>query len=140
VGPQAGYLGVALLELILSDRAAPAKVGGAIRVNDGIALPAQLDAAIAFLRDTPVPTARRLSGYQSSRAWLNRETGRPVVSTSWATAADREASEAVMGQIRQQSSDIAQLQRPPRVSLYEVLLLDQTPALEQATATEARTG
>ena len=127
-------------EMILSDRVASAKVGSAVRSNDAVLPLAQVDAMVAFLRDTALPACRQLSGYQSTRMWLNRETGRMVLSTGWDTAADRAASESVLGDLRRQASALAQLQTPPQVGLYEVVLLEVTPAMQEAAATSTSTG
>jgi heme-degrading monooxygenase HmoA len=127
-------------ELLLNDRAAPAKVGSAVRANDATIPLARVDAMLAFMRDTSIPASRQLSGYQSTRLWLNRDTGRMVLSTGWDTAAERQSSEAVLdGGMRRQAAEIAQLQGPVRINLYEVVLLDLTPAMQQAATTTAST-
>jgi heme-degrading monooxygenase HmoA len=124
-------------EVILDDRTGPAKVGTFVRSNDGRIAPAQIDALVAFVRDTAIPAGRSQQGYRSSRVFANRATGRVVVSTAWETAADRQASEAVMSGYRRQAAEIGQAPSPVQVSLYEVVLAELTPAAQQAASTAA---
>jgi hypothetical protein len=95
--------------------------------------PGQVDALVAFLRDTAIPAARSQRGYRSSRVFVNRQTGRALVSTVWDTAADRESSEAAMAGLRRQAAEVSQASGQVKVTLYEVILAELSPAAQQAT-------
>ena len=119
-------------EMVLQDRAAPPQVGSAVRVNDITAAKGQIDATIALMRDTAVPAIKKLNGYRALLIFLNRDSGRLLVASAWNTAADREASESVTVGLRRQAADLAQSQAGVRVTLYEAILSEVSPAAQQA--------
>lgn len=119
-------------EMLLQDRAAPSKVGTFARVNDVRAATGQIEATVAFLRDTALPAMRALSGYRALAIFANRESGRTLVTSVWDTAADREASEAVIGGLRRQALEVAQSQAEARITRYEVVLAEVSQAAQQA--------
>ena len=125
-------------EMVLQDRAAPPKVGSVVRVNDITAAKGQIDATIALMRDTAVPAIKKLNGYRALLIFLNRDSGRMLVASAWNTAADREASESVTGGLRRQAADLAQSQAGVRVTLYETILSEVSPAAQQAASAAAK--
>ena len=125
-------------EMVLQDRAAPPQVGSVVRVNDITAAKGQIDATIALMRDTAIPAIRKLNGYRALLIFLNRESGRLLVASAWNTAADREASESVTGGLRRQAADLAQSQAGVRVTLYETILSEVSPAAQQAASAAAK--
>ena len=125
-------------EMVLQDRAAPPQVGSVVRVNDITAAKGQIDATIALMRDTAVPAIKKLNGYRALLIFLNRESGRLLVASAWNTAADREASESVTVGLRRQAADLAQSQAGVRVTLYEAILSEVSPAAQQAASAAAK--
>jgi heme-degrading monooxygenase HmoA len=124
-------------EMLLQDRAKPAQAGSFVRVNDVVASSGQIDAMINWMRDTALPAIRPLSGYRAMLISANRATGRMLVASTWDTAADREASEAVIGGLRRQLTERAQSQSAVRVSLYEGVLAEVSQAAQQSTTAKA---
>jgi len=124
-------------EMLLQDRAAPSKVGTFARINDVRASAAQIDTTVAFVRDTAPPALRALSGYRALAIFANRDSGRVLVSSVWDTAADREASESVIGGLRRQMLEIAQPQTEVRIARFEVVLAETSQAAQQAATSAA---
>jgi heme-degrading monooxygenase HmoA len=120
-------------EVVLQDRAAPVQVGTFVRTNDVTAAKAQVDATLAFMRDSALPAIKQLNGYRALLIFVNRESGRMLVSSVWNTAADREASESVVSGLRRQAIDQAQAQAP-RITRYETILAEVSPAAQQAAS------
>ncbi len=123
-------------EIIQQDRSAPVQVGTFVRSNDLRGSIAQIDATVAFMRDKAIPVLKAQPGYRALLTMVNRETGRLLVTSVWNTAADREASDAAIRALRQQVGEIAQAQNI-RVSLYESLVAEVSPAAQAATTTAA---
>ncbi len=118
-------------ELMLQDRAAPVQVGSYVRLNDMIAAVPQIDALVAYVRDTVLPTARGIDGYRATLVGANRTTGRMLVSTVWASAEvwAHNASEAVLGGQRQQADKISQAQWV-RLTEYETVFAEVSAAAQ----------
>jgi len=123
-------------EIILQDRAAPVQAGTFVRVNDVRGATGQVDATLALMRDKAVPVLRGQQGYRALLVMANRESGRVLVTSVWNTAADREASDAVVRGLRQEAVDVAQAQNV-RVSLYETILAEVSSAAQAATTARA---
>jgi heme-degrading monooxygenase HmoA len=123
-------------ELILQDRAGPVQAGTFVRVNDVRAGTGQIDATLAFMRDSTLPAMKSLSGYRALLILANRESGRVLVSSVWDTAAQRDASEAVVSGLRRDAVAVAQAQPGDvKVTLYESVLAEVSQAAqESATA------
>lgn len=119
-------------EVLLQDRVAPAIAGSFVRINDVRAAPAQIDATVAFVRDA-LPKIRVLSGYRAALVFANRESGRMILASSWNSAAEREASNSTISELRSQLADISQA-KDVRVTLYEGVFADVSAA-GQAAAT-----
>jgi len=121
-------------ESLLQDRTGPPKAGTFVRINDVPASTAQVDAVIDWLRDTALPKVKTLRGYRALLIGANRMTGRILISSVWETAADRQASEAGISGMREQLREISQAQAEIRVSLYDGILAEVSPAAQQSTA------
>jgi heme-degrading monooxygenase HmoA len=125
-------------EVVLQDRVGPPMAGTFVRSNDIKAAPAQIDAAVALMRETGVPKLREIKGYRALLIFANRQTGRVLVSSVWETAADREAAESTASAMRREVMDSAQAGSNIRITLYEALLAEVSAPAQQA-ATAART-
>ena len=62
-----------------------------------------IDAAVAYLRETALPAVQGQHGYQGLSAAADRSTGRLGVMTLWSTAADREASNSALSKLREEA-------------------------------------
>jgi hypothetical protein len=69
--------------------------------------------------------------------FANRDTGRILVGSVWDTAADREASDASVSAQRRQAGEIAQIQGPVQVKLYEAIFSELSQAAQQTSASRA---
>lgn len=119
-------------EVVLQDRAAPAQANTFVRVNDIKATRDQIDAALGVIRGT-ISQISSLSGYRAALIAVNRVTGRMLVASSWDSAAAREASEAVVGGLRQQLVDAAK-PHGAKTTLSQVVLAEVSQAAQQAAA------
>jgi heme-degrading monooxygenase HmoA len=95
------------LELVVQERAAPARGGTFVRVNDIRGDAARIDDAIRFMRDTAVPAVRGQKGFRALIFAVNRQTGRGVISSVWETLDDLKASEAAVAPLREQMVNAA---------------------------------
>jgi heme-degrading monooxygenase HmoA len=105
-------------ELLLQERNGPPKPGAFNRTNDIQGSPGQIDAALEFVRGQVVPTPKEQRGFRSVFMWANRQTGRVLVTSMWDSAADRQASDAALGELRQQGGQLAGAQQV-KVEEYE---------------------
>jgi heme-degrading monooxygenase HmoA len=124
-------------ETLLQDRVGPATAGSFVRVNDVPASTAQIDAAVAWARDTALPKVKSQTGYRALLVSANRATGRMLVASIWESAADRKASESAISGLRSQLAEVAQTKADTRVSLYESMLAEISPAAQQTTTAKA---
>ena len=88
-----------------------------------------IDAAVAYLEETPLPVVRSQRGYKGLSASADRSAGVLGVLTLWETAADRDASDSALAKVREDArrqlgSDlqtetfeerVVHLSRPPEV-------------------------
>jgi heme-degrading monooxygenase HmoA len=88
------------LELAVQERAAPARAGTFVRMNDIKGDPARIEEAIRFSRDQALPVVRGLKGFRAYIFAVNRQTGRGIVSTVWETLDDLKASESAVAPLR----------------------------------------
>ena len=65
-----------------------------------------IDGGIAYLKSTAIPAFREQQGYRGASASADRGTGTLAVLTTWATEADRDASESALGKARNEASEI----------------------------------
>jgi heme-degrading monooxygenase HmoA len=109
------------LEILVEHRVAEPRAGSFVRVNDVHGSPSRIDDVARMLRERSSQISP--AGFRSLIMAANRETGRIVVTTSWETAAERDASEAAIREIRQEGTELAGAE-PARVELYEAVFVD----------------
>lgn len=110
------------LEMVIHERTAPAKANTFVRVNDLQGSPTKVDDVVNLVRET-LPLLKAQQGFRALLMGANRETGRMVVSSSWETAADREASDAAMQERRRQAGQLAGAENV-KVELYETVFAE----------------
>ncbi len=118
----AEVLDVDRFEVVLAERRG-ATVPSFSRINELYGDPSRADAAIEHLRSNVVPHVSGMEGFISVVAFLNRMTGRTVVTTTWASAEARAASaQAVVGARREAAQ--AAGAGDVRVQEFEVVVLE----------------
>jgi heme-degrading monooxygenase HmoA len=110
------------LELVVQERVAPPRAGAFIRVNDLQGSPSKVGDVAKIVQES-VSTLKPLQGFRSVVMAANRETGRMIISSSWDSAADREASDAAVRERRQAAVEAAGAQTVS-VELYEGLFAE----------------
>ena len=91
-------------EIVSMERSADAAPGTYARLNTIDGNPDQLDAAIAAYRSEVVPLLKSLPGFRSVVMSVNRETGRAMVGSVWATEQDRANSAAKLTELRRKAT------------------------------------
>jgi heme-degrading monooxygenase HmoA len=109
-------------EMVIQERTAPAKANTFVRVNDLQGSPGKVDDVVHLVREA-LPVLRAQRGFRALLMGANRQTGRMVVSSSWETAADREASDAAMQERRRQAGQLAGDENV-KVELYETVFAE----------------
>jgi heme-degrading monooxygenase HmoA len=104
-------------EMVIQERAGPPRANGFVRVNDFQPSATGVDEAITFARERILPVLKAQPGFRANMVGVNRETGRIMASSVWDTAADREASEAVVRELRQEAGRLTSAHAT--VHLYE---------------------
>jgi hypothetical protein len=94
-----------------------------VRVSDFKGSPASLDEAITFARDRVLPVLKAQKGFLANVVGVNRQTGRLIASSIWDTAADREASEPVVQDLRREAGRLAS-GTDATVELYETAFVE----------------
>lgn len=110
------------VEIVHLERSAPPQEHTFVRVNDLRGTPTTLEEAIAFVREQVAPLLKRQKGFRALIVGVNLDNGRSLVSSIWDSAADREARDAALIELRRQGAQIAGAEQT-RVELYEVLAL-----------------
>jgi heme-degrading monooxygenase HmoA len=129
----AEVLDIGRFERVIQERTAPTeplRIGTFIRITEAQASPERIDDLIAFARDQMLPVLRAQRGFLAFTMSVNRETGRIGSSSGWETAADREASESVVRDLRSEAAQRASAENVT-VRQYEVAyvsLMVPTPA------------
>jgi hypothetical protein len=85
--------------------------------------PATADKAIKLVRDEVLPKLKGQPGFRAFAAGINRMTGRGFTSSSWATPEQREASNAVLAELRQRVADEGNLYGQ-QVNLAETVIAE----------------
>jgi heme-degrading monooxygenase HmoA len=106
------------LEIVIQERTQPTRANSFVRLNDFRGTPANVDESIAFARDRVLPVLKAQKGFRANVVAVNRTTGRLVASSIWDTAADREASESAIAELRREAGRMAN-NADVRVELYE---------------------
>jgi heme-degrading monooxygenase HmoA len=77
------------------------------RLNTLAGKPEQIDAALAAYKKDVVPLLKSLKGFRAATMVANRESGKIWVTSIWETAADREASDAQLTELRRKTASTA---------------------------------
>jgi heme-degrading monooxygenase HmoA len=101
----------------------PLAAASFIRFNSLQAAPDKLEDGIRFVREQVVPLLQQQSGFLAVIMGVNRESGRVYVTTSWETAAARQASDMAL---RDQRRTAGELMGGNQVSVeeYEVVFIE----------------
>jgi quinol monooxygenase YgiN len=83
--------------------------------------PKAMDDGIAFVRDTVMPTVRQLDGCIGLSMLADRDSGRCIVTTSWADADAMNASASGVMAMRQRAAEI--MGGPADVQEWEIALM-----------------
>jgi heme-degrading monooxygenase HmoA len=110
-------------ELVIVERTAPPQANVFVRSNELLGAADKLDATIAWVRDKVWPVVRAQQGFRALLMGVNRQNGRSLVSSIWDTAADREASDAALRDLRREGGQVSGAGEA-RVELYEVAFVD----------------
>jgi hypothetical protein len=87
------------------------------RLDQGAVPPAKVEQFVSFMTDQVIPELRKLHGYRSTVVGVDRSAGTLAVTTSWESAADREASDSVLAAVLRNAGRLEL--RPERIVLYE---------------------
>ncbi len=93
------------------------------RVTTFTGTPAQIDAALAAFRDAVLPWLRDASGYRGWMALNDRDRGRSLGVTFWASAEQAQDTEESGGTLRDELAATVGMQKQS-VEIYEVELFD----------------
>jgi heme-degrading monooxygenase HmoA len=102
----AEVLDVDRFEMVLAERRRTT-VPSFCRVNELYGDPSRAEAATEHLRDTVLPIVSGMEGFLSLASFVNRMTGRTMVSTTWASAEARAASAEAVAGPRRQAAQVA---------------------------------
>jgi len=116
------------LEIVIMERSPSGQAGPFVRTNELTAAPEKMDGLISFIRDQ-LALLRTQNGFRALIMAVNRQSGRVIVSSTWDTAADRDASDAAMKQPRQAASALAGAQNVSG-TLYETVVLELKQAAQ----------
>jgi heme-degrading monooxygenase HmoA len=114
-------------ELLFQERSAPPQAGTFARINLLRGSPDKLDEAVRFVREQTVAVVTQQPGFRAVLMGANRQTGRAIVTSVWDTAADRDASDALLRELRRQAGQVAGADQV-QVELYEVAFAEVSPA------------
>ena len=81
-----------------------------------------IDAGVAFVRDTVTPVLRQQKGFRGVTASVDRSGGVIGVLTIWETEADRDASESALSKVRSEGAKI--IGGEMTVETYEEMVLE----------------
>ena len=94
-------------ELIAQYRTASPAANTFVRLNTVEAEAEVIDALLTFAQDTAMPAVKSAPGLRALLLGVDRENNRCILSSVWSTAADREASEARVTDLRRVMAEIA---------------------------------
>lgn len=83
-----------------------------------------IDAGVAFVRDTVTPVLRQQKGFRGVTASADRSAGVIGVLTVWETEADRDASESALAKVRDEGAKI--IGGEMSVETYEEMVVEMT--------------
>jgi heme-degrading monooxygenase HmoA len=94
------------------------------RVSTIEAPPERVDEAISRVMNEVAPTLRELPGFDGVISLVDRESGRTLTITLWASEEALRTSEERASQLRAQAADDFGSMAPPQVDRYEVVLAE----------------
>jgi quinol monooxygenase YgiN len=94
-------------EVLSMERSGEPKAHTFIRLNTLQGKPEKIDAALAAYEKDVLPVLKSLKGFRAAILSANAESGKIWVSSVWETAADREASEARLTELRRTTATTA---------------------------------
>ena len=94
-------------EVLSMERSGEPKTHTFIRLNTLQGKPEQIDAALAAYEKDVLPLLKSLPGFRAATMAANAETGKIWVTSVWETAADREASDAKVTELRRKTAATA---------------------------------
>jgi heme-degrading monooxygenase HmoA len=115
-------------EIVLREPNTSAQANSFVRVSRTQGSPDKLDAAIRLVRDQSLPNLQQQSGFQRLTIGANRQNGSMFAASTWASAAQREASDAVVSEQRRAVGEVAGGGQP-EVELYEVVFAEMAQSL-----------
>ena len=114
-------------EIVLMERAAQPQPDVYSRVTRGTAAKDRLDAMIEAMRTDAVAALRGLGGFRTLAMGVDRDSGDFFINSIWNTAADREASDAPINELRKRIFTAAQVANP-EVFLNQIAFVEFTAA------------
>ena len=124
----ANILDVDRYEMVIEEALGEASAPGYIRINEFYMQPDRIDALTAFMRER-VAGITSQKGCRAVLMGVNRMTGHSFVNSVWATADDRQASEAGVSGLRQEAGSLAGAE--PAVRLGEVAFVEMRQPVKQ---------
>lgn len=122
-------------ELMIMDRAQPAKAGTFVRMVSVNGDPEKLDAAIVDIRNHVLPVLKTLKGYRATIASVDRQSGKLTASTIWDSKADLDASESKIAGPRANSAKIAGAgPQDVQVEIFESAVVNLSASVAQPAA------
>lgn len=103
--------------IVLEDRAPPPEAPACVRVDNGYTSLAKQDAWAEFVQAEVVPVVRTSNGYCAMAICVGRTSGAAVVTSNWATAADRDAAAPGFVPVLRRAAEFAL--HPIRLQFYD---------------------
>jgi heme-degrading monooxygenase HmoA len=88
---------------------------------------ANLEAAMAFVRDRSLPQCQTAPGFKHFLSLVDRQSGNTIVLSFWGSEADMRAAEELGSQVRAEAIGAIQAD-PPKVERYEVFIEEHSHA------------
>lgn len=123
----AEILDVDRFEMVMAERRGMS-IPSFCRVNELYGDPSRTEVATEHLRSTVVPILAGQEGFLSAASFVNRMTGRTVVTSAWVSAEARAASAEAVTAPRRAAAQVAGTE-DVRVREFEVVVADFTEAL-----------
>ena len=110
-------------EIALLERAGAPSMPAFLRVVRATADPAKINDMVEATRTRALPVLRDLPGFRALNVSVDRGSGLVAVTGVWGSEAEREASDAQIGQIRSNILEIGGATNP-EISRYEVFAVE----------------
>jgi hypothetical protein len=109
-------------QMVLEDRALHPEASACWRVDNGYTSLTKQDAWVEFVQAEVVPVVRTSSGYCATAICIDRTSGAAVVTSEWATAADRDAAALGFVPVLRRAAEFAL--HPIRLEFYEQVVAE----------------